>query len=319
MITLVAFDFAHKLEKILVPAEVPQARATGLFCWADVEGESVAAIQPLLASLGFPVAVVSEALQPDRPDTVDVFPDCLHFAVREARRVNDLLDIRTLDLLLNAHGLLIFHPQPAELITHIRQTYREDFRIFSQSPGFLLYEVTDHLIAGYRQTLLRFSEAVAQIQLKLFGEVDDAIFKQVAALTRDILTFRRILLAAREVLNELTSRRSPFISESSKPTLELMAGTLERLANDLTTERDVLAETLNLYMGMVSHRTSKLLRRLTMISIIFLPLTFLCGVYGMNFQYMPEIHWKYAYACFWLAVAGIIASLLFIMRRRKWL
>ena len=319
MITLVAFDFAQKLEKSISPVEVPQARAAGLFCWADVEGESVAAIKPLLESLGFPVTTVSEVLQPDRPGMFDVMPKCLHFAVREARLRREQLDITSLDILLNEHSMLIFHPQPAELITHIRETYREDFRAFSQSPGFLLYEVTDHLIAGYRKTLLGFSEAVAQIQLKLFGEVDDAIFKQVAALTRDILTFRRILLSARELINELTSRRSSFISATSKPTLEVMAGTLERLGNDLTTERDVLAETLNLYMGMVGHRTSKLLKRLTMINIIFLPLTFLCGVYGMNFQYMPEIHWKYAYAGFWCVVAGIIASLLLIMRRRKWL
>ncbi len=319
MITLVAFDFAQKLEKSISPAEVPQALAAGLYCWADVEGERVADLPPLLASLGFPVHQTSELLQPGRPDTFDVFPDCLHFTLREAHLANGCIDIRPLDFLLNKHGLLIFHPRPAELITHIRQTYQEDFHAFSQSPGFLLYEVTDHLIAGYRQTLLGFSEAVAQIQLKLFGEVDDAIFKQVAALTRDILTFRRILLAAREIINELTSRRSPFVSETSKPTLEIMAVTLERLANDLTTERDVLAETLNLYMGMVGHRTSKLLKRLTMISIIFLPLTFLCGVYGMNFEHMPEIHWKYAYAGFWLAVMSIIATLLLIMRRRKWL
>ena len=319
MITLVAFDFAHKVEESITPAEVPQARAAGHYCWADVEGESVASLAPLLESLGFPVAAVSEVLQPDRASSFDVLPHCLHFALRETRLRREQLDIIPLELLLNEHCMLIFHAQPAELITHIRQTYREDFRAFSQSPGFLLYEVTDHLIADYRKTLLGFSEAVAQMQLKLFGEVDDVIFKHVAALTRDILTFRRILLSARELLNELTSRHSPFIAASSKPTLEVMAGTLERLGNDLTTERDVLAETLNLYMGMVGHRTSKLLKRLTMISIIFLPLTFLCGVYGMNFEHMPEIHWKYAYAFFWLAVAGIVSTLLLIMRRRKWL
>lgn len=319
MITLVAFDFAKKVEKSITPAEVAQARAAGLFCWADVEGERIAALAPLLEALGYPVAAASEVLQPEHPDTFDVLPDSLHFAIRETRLHDKQLDTTALDLLLNAHSLVIFHPEPAELITHIRQTYREDFREFSQSPGFLLYEVTDHLIAGYRKTLLGVSESVAHIQLKLFGEVDDAIFKQVAALTSDILAFRRILLSAREVLTELTSRRSPFVSDSSKPALESMAGTLERLANDLTTERDVLAETLNLYMGMVSHRTSRLLKRLTMISIIFLPLTFLCGVYGMNFEHMPEIHWKYAYVFFWLVVAGIVTTLLLIMRRRKWL
>ena len=98
-----------------------------------------------------------------------------------------------------------------------------------------------------------------------------------------------------------------------------MAGTLERLGNDLTTERDVLTDTLNLYMSMVSHRSSRLLKRLTTISILFLPLTFLCGVYGMNFQFMPELHWKYGYAGFWIVVAAIVSALLYLMRRFKWL
>jgi len=125
--------------------------------------------------------------------------------------------------------------------------------------------------------------------MKLFGDVNDEIFKQVSALSRNILTFRKVLLASRELMHELASRRSPFISETTQPFLDLMAGTLERLGNDLATERDMLSETLNLYMGMTSHRTGHILKRLTMSSIIFLPLTFLCGVYGMNFQYMPEI------------------------------
>ncbi|MCX7009249.1 MAG: hypothetical protein NTY53_18725 [Kiritimatiellaeota bacterium] len=85
MITLVAFDFAQKVEKSITPAEVAQARAAGLFCWADVEGESIAAVKPLLKSLAFPVEEACEALQPDHPDTFDVLPDSLHFAVRETR------------------------------------------------------------------------------------------------------------------------------------------------------------------------------------------------------------------------------------------
>ena len=319
MITLVAFDFTRKLEKSISPAEVPQARAAGLFCWADAEGESVAAIQPLLTSLGFDPAVATEVLQPDRLTAYDVYPDCLHFVVREARLDHGTLTIAPLDLLLNRDSLITFHCQAVELITHLQRTYQEDFLKFSKSPGFLLYEVADHLIEGYRRTLLGFSAAVEQVQLKLFGEVDDGIFQQVAALTRDILAFRRVLLSSRELLHELATRRSPFISETTQPFLEIMAGTLERLGNDLTTERDVLTDTLNLYMSMVSHRSSRLLKRLTTISILFLPLTFLCGVYGMNFQFMPELHWKYGYAGFWIVVAAIVSALLYLMRRFKWL
>jgi hypothetical protein len=101
------------------------------------------------------------------------------------------------------------------------------------------------------------------VQLQLFGQVDDDIFRHVSLLTQDILVFRKIVLASRELMHELASRKSAFVSETTQPFLENMAGALERLGGDLTTEREVLNETLNLYMGMVSHRTNKVVNRLT--------------------------------------------------------
>jgi len=319
MMTIVSFDFEHKQVREIPAGAVPAARAAGLYCWADVAGEDPAQLPPLLAGLGFDPAAVLPMLQPDRRTVHEVAPACLHFVVREARLAAGVMTFAALDVLLNQGSLVTCHREEVDAIARLRETYREDFLKFSKSPGFLLYEIADHLVASYRRALLGCSEAVERVQLKLFGEPDDGIFKQVAALTRDILAFRRVLLDSRELLHELAARRSPFISETTQPFLELAAGALERLGGDLTAERDVLSETLNLYMGMVSHRSNRLLKRLTMISIIFLPLTFFCGVYGMNFQFMPELHWKYAYAGFWILVASIIATLLYLMRRFKWL
>jgi magnesium transporter len=131
-----------------------------------------------------------------------------------------------------------------------------------------------------------------------------------------------MLLASREVLSEISSRRSPFISESTQPFLERMASTLERLSADLTVERETLAETLNLYMGIVSHRTNRVVNRLTVISMVFLPLTFLCGVYGMNFNTdignMPELMWKHGYLAFWVVALIMTAALLLFMKRKRW-
>src|SRR4029450_11390586 len=103
---------------------------------------------------------------------------------------------------------------------------------------------------------------------------------------------------------------SPFIAESTQPFLDRMVGTLERLGSDLAVEREILAETLNLYMGIVSHRTNRVVNRLTVISMVFLPLTFLCGIYGMNFDVLPELHWQWGYALFWGAAIAIAVSLL---------
>ena len=113
-------------------------------------------------------------------------------------------------------------------------------------------------------------------------------------------------------------QRRENLSRFRKGETEAMVGTLERLGTDLAVEREILAETLTLYLGIVSHRTNQLLHRLTLVSVVFLPLTFLCGVYGMNFDFLPEVHWRYGYAYFWGAVLVIVVGTVLLMRAKRW-
>ena len=134
----------------------------------------------------------------------------------------------------------------------------------------------------------------------------------------DLLTLRRTMVAAREVLSELATRRSPVVAASTMPFLQTLVAALDRLVADLAVEREILAETLNLYIGLVGHRTNQVVNRLTILSFVFLPLTFLCGVYGMNFRVLPELEWRYGYLTFWIVAALIVATTLTYMRRRGW-
>ena len=121
--------------------------------------------------------------------------------------------------MLGERYIVTFRRHAAELIARMKRVYREDFRKFAQSPGFLLYEIADHLTETYRRALQGFAAAVEQAQLKLFGEIDDDIFRQVATLTQDILGLRKVVTAAREIFHELATRRSPFVSETTRPKL----------------------------------------------------------------------------------------------------
>nr|MBA3504010.1 magnesium and cobalt transport protein CorA [Deltaproteobacteria bacterium] len=107
------------------------------------------------------------------------------------------------------------------------------------------------------------------------------------------------------------------VSEATQPFLGNMVGTIERVLQDVLVDRDILNGALNNYMSMVAHKTNAVMSRLTTVSIIFLPLTFLCGVYGMNFDVLPEKTFKYGYLYFWIAVVVIVASLLWLMKRKK--
>lgn len=175
------------------------------------------------------------------------------------------------------------------------------------------------MIDSYRKGLLKLEDEVEQIQSCILGELDDSIFQRVAEVTQNLLTLRKNVLADREVLQELALRRSKFVSPSTQPYLSNMVGTLERLASDLRTEREILAETLNLYLGIVSHRTNRIINRLTLLSAIFLPLTFLCGVYGMNFRILPELEWEFGYLFFWVLVVLITGGLVTFIKIKHWL
>jgi magnesium transporter len=147
--------------------------------------------------------------------------------------------------------------------------------------------------------------------------VDDGVFGRISDLGADLLHFRKILLPARAVLTDLSTRRTIFISESTQSCLHNMVGTVEHVQQDLLVDRDILSETLNLYMSLIGHRTNEVMKRLTVVSVVFLPLTFLCGVYGMNFEYLPELHWSNGYFFFWAIATVIVVTLLGLMRRAK--
>jgi magnesium transporter len=127
---------------------------------------------------------------------------------------------------------------------------------------------------------------------------------------------RKHVLHGRDVLDQLASHHSEFIPITTQPYLQKMVGSMDRITRDLSTERETVAESLTLYMGMVAHRTNRLLQRLTIFSVIFLPLTFICGIYGTNFP-LPEYEWSGGIMFFWGVLILIATCMLTLLRLRR--
>jgi len=316
---IVAFDFRAKEETTLTWEDLSKGPDTSLFHWIELDLADEPQALQVLSLFSVNAEASTEFLGADREGRYDVYDDCLHFALTEGLVENGRLTTSHVDVLLGTTYMIMWHRRPVHFVEQVRRTYHDDFKRFAKTPGFLVYELGDHLIESYRRLYNGFSDEVERVQLNLFGAVDDGIFRHVSALTTDLLALRKVVLAVRELMHQLASRRSPFVSETTQTFLGPMAETLERISNDLTSEREVLNETLNLYMGMVSHRTNRIMNRLTVISMIFLPLTFICGVYGMNFDVMPELRWPYSYFVFWGICFVFIAAGIAIMKRKKWL
>ena len=315
----VEYDLATRKSRTIEPGEAAASLKAGKSCWLDLDAEARPEAEALLKGFNLPELAIEQALAEGEGGRLVNHKDCLHVRVTAVTGRGADLRFARLDLILARELVVTIHRGPLDLLEEIRRTHAVDFERFAKSIGFMVYEVFDRIADGYRRAIRSTEAEVEAFQSRIFGEVDDDIFNQVALSNRYLLALRASLLAVRDVLHQLATRRSRHVSETTQPFLESILGALERLDDDLTIAREILSESLDLYMSLVSHRTNRVVTRLTVLSIVFLPLTFLCGVYGMNFRHQPELGWTYGYAAWWALALSIAAGLVVFMRRRRWL
>lgn len=321
--TLVEFYFGDetgqgKAARTLSLDEAEGSMARGRFVWLDLSAGDPADARRILSPFSIEEDVIEDALTGEPATQHGRYDTFLHLVVSGCRQRGEQFDLERVDVLIGERFLITIHRGPVVFLEAVAREYRADFLQFAKSPSFLVYELWDHLLDNYFLVQKQMEERVDKLQNELRGdEVDDSVFNSISALGADLLHFRKILLPARAVLSDLSTRKSLFISEATQSFLANMVGTVERVLQDLLVDREILSESLNLYMSLVSHRTNLVMKKLTVVSVVFLPLTFLVGVYGMNFDVFPELRWRFGYALFWIAVVTIVGVLVFLMRRAR--
>jgi magnesium transporter len=317
-VRVLGFDFERKRDVELTLAELAEALQGQSFVWIDVSFADSGALSPWLMSLGLlSPESIDEALSRPAGTQVARHEHYVHFVVSGCELVQGGLTLQRVDCALAGHFLLTLHRGPVQFLESARKSYRHDFTRFARTPSFLVYELWDQLVETYLGVQHALEGRVELVQAQLMGDADDRVFTRAAELGVELLHFRKLVLAARDALNDLGTRRSLFLSDTTQRYLLNLAGTLQNGLQELIVDRDILAQALNLHMSLVAHRTNAVMKKLTVVSIVFLPLTFLCGVYGMNFRYLPELQWRQGYALFWLSALLIVAFIVWLSRRAR--
>lgn len=317
-VRIVALDFERKSQWSCSPDEAPAVHEAGHLLWVDVDCTDADEARRVLTELGgIEQPTIDDALTKEPSTVLARYDHYLHLVVAGCRQRGTDFELERIDVVV-AEGLFVtIHRGPVLVLDAVQREYRFDFVRFARTPSFLVYELWDQLIENYLGIQAAMEERVEELQTKLRGSADEETFARLSALGADLLHFRKVLLPARAVLADLATRRSPFVSEITQPFLANLLGKVEHVLQDLLVDRDILSESLNLYMSLVSYRTNEVMKRLTVVSVVFLPLTFICGIYGMNFEVLPELRWPLGYLFFWVLVAIVVGGLLFVMKRAR--
>ncbi len=192
-------------------------------------------------------------------------------------------------------------------------------RIRKYHTDYLTYALIDNIVDKYFVTLEAIGDVIENLEEEISLNPGFETKTQIHQLKRAVLDIRKGITPLREAISLLLRADTPFISETTRPYLQDLYGNVLQSLEMTETYRDILSGVQDLYLAEISFKMNKVMQTLTIVSTIFIPLTFLAGIYGMNFDNIPELHWKHGYFVLWGIMVVVSVVLLLLFRRKKWL
>jgi magnesium transporter len=177
----------------------------------------------------------------------------------------------------------------------------------------------DAIVDHYFIILEKLGERIEFLEEALVTQPTTGTLKEIHSLKREMIFLRKAVWPLREVISSLTRGESPLIQESTRIYLRDVYDHTIQVIDTIETFRDMVSGMLDIYLSSVSNRLNAVMKVLTIIATVFMPLTFLAGVYGMNFKHMPELEWSWSYPALWLVMIAIGVVMLVYFRKKKWL
>jgi len=213
-----------------------------------------------------------------------------------------------------------FQERQGDVFDQVRERLRNGKgRIRKKGSDYLAYSLIDAIVDSYYNILEGLGENIESLQEQMVFEPKQEDLQIIQHLKRDMLFFRKSVWPLREVISGLAKSESTLIKEDVLVYLRDVYDHVIQAIDTIETFRDMLSAMLDIYLSSVGNRMNQVMKVLTIIATIFIPMTFLAGIYGMNFKYMPELEWKYAYLVFWLVVVTVFIIMISLFKKKKWL
>jgi magnesium transporter len=312
----------HRTLKAVSLADIAPLLKDGTTTWIDVEGTGD---ERLLRELGdlfriHPLALEDVANAPQRPKAEE-YDEHLLLIARMARLNETMdLDIEQIAMFVGSNYVLSFQERPGDVLDPIRNRIREGKgAIRGGGPGYLAYAILDTIIDAYYPVIERLSNRLERLEDRVLLSPTPRILDQLNRIKTDLVLLRRGVWPQLETLNRLLRETNEYLGDEVQVYLRDPTDHCAQLVDVIDSHRELVNGLLNTYLSVVSNRTNEVMKVLTIMSSIFIPLTFVAGIYGMNFDFMPELRRPWAYPVVLALMAAIAGFMVFYFWRKGWI
>ena len=323
-ITVIDYDAAHVFEKVVASVEECfPFKETATVTWINVDGvQDAGVIERLGREFGIHPLVLEDIMTTTQRPKVEDLGNAVFVVLRMIETDPDGQNMTAdqLSLILGPNYVLSFQETPGDCLDPIRERIRGGKgRIRSLGPDFLAYALVDAIVDNYFFVLEKLGERIDGLEETLIDQPQRTMLREIHDLKRRMIDLRKSVWPLREVAGGLERLETPLIKKATLPFLRDLYDHSIQVIDTVESFREMLTSMVETYLSSVSNRMNEVMKVLTIISTIFIPITFLVGLYGMNFVHMPEIRWRWGYAFVWALILGSVGTMLAFIRRKKWL
>lgn len=291
--------------------------------WINVEGlHNVENIRKLGECYGFHPLVLEDILNTDQRPKIEDFDAYLYIVLKMLHNgTTEQIVTEQISVILGPNYVISFQEGiEGDVFDPIRERIRTGRgRLRAMGADYLAYSLIDAIVDSYFAIIEKMGERIEDLEDELVKDPAAGTLREIHDLKRELIFLRKAVWPLREVIGFTDRGESSLIKDSTKVYLRDVYDHTIQVIDAVETSRDMVSGMLDIYLSSVSHRMNEIMKFLTIIGTIFIPLTFIVGVYGMNFEFMPELKWRWGYFGLWGVMNAIAVFMLLYFKKKKWL
>jgi magnesium transporter len=293
----------------------------GEFLWLDLEAPSQEEGRVLSEVFNFHPLAIEDCWHEPQASKLDDYGEYLFIVVHGARydAATDDFTTHELNIFLGSNYLVTFHSFHSRSVEATHQLVRRNPSVMSRGMDFLLHQIIDRMIDNYFPKLEILEDKIESLETAVFTDPKPELLTTIFNVRRHIIGIKRVASQEREVLISLSRGDYPFVSEKAHVYFKDIYDHVFRIVETADNHRETMNIILQAYLSMISNKLNNTMRVLTVIATLMLPLTVITGIYGMNFENMPELRSPYGYPATLITMALVAGGMLYYFHRQKWL
>jgi magnesium transporter len=291
--------------------------------WINIDGlHEISIIEKIGKHFNLHPLVLEDILNTDQRPKMDDHEEYI-FLTLKMLTYNDedhQLKMENISLILGSTFVITFQEVEGDIFAPVRERLRKGKgRIRKGGGDYLAYALIDAIVDHYFIVLEKIGDDVESLEEELLANPSPQTLHTIHKLKRELIFLRKSVWPLREVISALERGEVGLIQEKTTIFLRDVHDHTIQVIDTVETLRDMVSGMLDVYLSSLSNRMNEVMKVLTIIATIFIPLTFIAGIYGMNFKHMPELDWQWSYPLLWLLMVGVFISMLLFFRKKKWL